>query len=190
MADAVAMGTARSLRVTRSSVGFGVAVVLLAAVAGCGGAGAGPFAWPKDVGGSVSGVPVKTGQFAVIAITFAQAANKPAVLLDVRPLHPQEAHGLTIRYAASTGRGMQIGGARGWKPALWDLRRLADFVIPAHTRAAVVIGAAATKPGIYLLRGFIVDYRIGDTRYSAPQEAGLEVCVGRRRCPDVTPSSG
>jgi hypothetical protein len=175
--------------VSRVFGGIGV-TVLVALVAGCGGSGAGPLAWPKDGGASVSGVPVKTGQFAVTAITFAHAADKPVVLLDVRPQDAKDARGLTIRYAASTGRGMQIGGARGWKPALWNLRPLAGFVIPPHTRAAVVIGAAAARPGIYLLRSFIVDYRIGGTRYSAPQQAGLEVCAGRRRCPDLTPSSG
>jgi hypothetical protein len=67
--------------------------------------------------------------------------------------------------------------------ARWDLRPLAGFVIPAHRHASVVVGAAAAKPGIYLLRGFIVDYRIGRTHYSAAQEAGLEVCAGRRSCP-------
>jgi len=126
----------------------------------------------------VVGLPVKTRQLAVTAIPFARAADDPAVLLNVRPQHPEDAHGLTIRYGATTGRGMHIGGARGWQPAAWDLRPLSGFVIPAHTRAAFVVGAAAAKPGIYLLRGFIVDYRIGSTRYSAPQQVGLRVCAG------------
>jgi hypothetical protein len=125
---------------------------------------------------------VKTGQLAVTAIPFARAADDPAVLLDVRPQHAEDAHGLTIRYAATTGRGMQLLGARGWQPAAWDLPPLSGFVIPAHTRAAFVAGADAAKPGIYLLRGFIVDYRIGSTRYSAPQQVGLRVCA-RMPCP-------
>jgi hypothetical protein len=73
-------------------------------------------------------------------------------------------------------------GARGWKPAAWDLHPLAGFVISAHTRAAWVVGAAAAKPGVYMLRGFIVDYRIGNTRYSAAQQVGLQVCAARP-CP-------
>lgn len=156
--------------------------MLVAAVAGCGGAGAGPFAWPKDAGTAVSGVPVKTGQFAVTAVYLLGTAGKPAMLVDVRPQHPEDAHGLKIRYAATTGRGMHLGGERGWQPARWDLRPLSGFVIPPHTHASVVVGASAAKPGIYLLRGFIVDYRIGDTHYSAPQQDGLEVCVAKP-CP-------
>jgi hypothetical protein len=123
-------------------------------------------------------LPVKTGQLAVMAIPFARAAADPAVLLDARPQHAEDAHGLTIRYAATTGRGIELLGARGWQPVAWDLRPLSGFVIPAHTHAAFVVGAAAAKPGIYLLRGFIVDYRIGSTRYSAPEQVGFQVCVG------------
>jgi hypothetical protein len=152
------------------------------AAAGCGGSAAGPFAWPKDAGTTVSGVPVRTGQFAVTAIYLLGTADKPAVLLDVRPQHPEDAGGLTIRYAASTGRGMHLGGDRGWHPARWDLRPLAGFAIPAHRHASVVVGAAAAKTGIYLLRGFIVDYRIGSSHYSAPQQHGLQICVGKP-CP-------
>jgi hypothetical protein len=88
-----------------------------------------------------------------------------------------------MRYAASTGRGAHIGADRGWHPALWDLRPLPGFVVQPHTRAAVVIGADAAKPGIYLLRGFIVDYRIGSTRYSAPQQVELRVCAAVHHCP-------
>jgi hypothetical protein len=128
------------------------------------------------------GLPVKTGQLAVTAVPFARDADSPAVLLDVRPLHPEDARGLSIRYAATTGKGMEMAGARGWKPAAWGLHPLTGFVIPAHTRAAWVVGAAAAKPGVYLLRGFIVDYRIGSTRYSAPQQFGLQVCAARP-CP-------
>ena len=160
-----------------------VSVVVVGSVAGCGGGGAGPFVWPKDAGRSVSGIPVKTGQLAVTALPLDSIAAR-AVLLDVRRQYADDAKGLRIRYAASTGRGLHIGGARGWQPRSWDLRPLAGFVIPPHTPTAVVIGAAAAKPGVYLLRGFIVDYRIGGTHCSAPQQVGLEVCAGGRSCSD------
>jgi hypothetical protein len=160
-----------------------VSIAAVGSVAGCGGGGSGPLAWPKDAGKSVSGVPVKTGQLAVTALPLESIAGS-AVLLDVRPQHADDAKGLRIRYAASTGRGLHIGGERGWQPRAWDLRPLAGFVIPPHTPTAVVIGAAAAKPGVYLLRGFIVDYRIGSTHYSAPQQVGLEVCAGRHSCSD------
>jgi hypothetical protein len=45
-----------------------------------------------------------------------------------------------------------------------------------------VIGATAARPGVYLLRGFIVDYRIGSTHYHAPQQLEFQVCVARS-CP-------
>lgn len=155
----------------------GLALLIAASVAGCGGGGAGPLAWPKDAGSSVVGVPVKPHQLAVTGLLSLGPIAARAVLLDVRPQHAQDANGLAIRYAASTGRGLYIGASRGWHPASWDLRPLAGFVIQPHTRAAIVIGAAAAKPGIYLLHGFIVDYRIGGTRYSAPQQIGLRVCA-------------
>ena len=128
------------------------------------------------------GLPVKTLQIAVTAIPFARAVDSPVVLLDVRPLHAEDARGLRMRYAATTGRGLSVGGAREWRPAAWDLRPLAGFVIPPHTRGGVVIGASAAKPGVYLLRGFIVGYRIGGTHYHASQQRELQVCVAHS-CP-------
>jgi hypothetical protein len=160
----------------------GVAAFLVAA-AGCGGGGAGPLAWPKGAGASVVSLPVESGELAVTAIPLARTANEAAVLLAARPQHPKDAGGLTIRYAASTGRGIHIGAARGWQPKRWELRPLAGFVIPPQTRAAVVIGAAAVKPGIYFLRGFIVDYRIGGKHYHAAQQLALRVCASVRSCP-------
>jgi hypothetical protein len=148
---------------------------MVGSVTGCGGGGAGPYAWPKGGGKSVTGIPVKTGQLAVTALHLDPIAAR-AVLLDVRPQYADDAKGLRLRYAASTGRGLHIGGARGWRPRSWDLRPLAGFVIHPHTPAAVVVGAAAAEPGDYLMRGFIVDYRIGGTHYSAPNELGWK-CV-------------
>lgn len=149
---------------------------------GSAGVAAGPFAWPKDAGTSVVSIPVKRGQLGATAIPFARTAPSQAVLLDILPQHAKDARGLTIRYAASTGRALHIGAARGWNPSAWDLHPLAGFVIPPRTRAAVVIGASAAKPGVYLLRGFVVDYRIGRTHYRAPQELELRVCVAVRSC--------
>jgi hypothetical protein len=47
----------------------------------------------------------------------------------------------------------------------------------------VVVGAAAKKRGIYLLRGFIVDYRYQGRRYHAPQQLELRVCASVSSCP-------
>jgi hypothetical protein len=170
--------------VSRSSkigaVGVGLAV--LTAVAASGG-GAGPLAWPKDAGTTLVGLPVKTGQIAVTAIPFARSVDAPVVRLAVRPQHAEDWHGLVLRYAATTGRGLSLAGARGWRPSRWDLRPLAGFVIKAHTRGGVVIGAVAAKPGVYLLRGFVVDYRSGGKHYSASLQLEFQVCV-ERSCPD------
>jgi hypothetical protein len=45
------------------------------------------------------------------------------------------------------------------------------------------MGAAAAKRGVYLLRGFVIDYRIRGTHYHPPQHIQLEVCAGVRDCP-------
>jgi hypothetical protein len=130
------------------------------------------------------GVSVKAHQFAVTGLLSLGPIAARAVLLDVRPLHAEDKNGLAIRYAASAARAaLELGADSGWQVSRWDLRPLDGFVIRPHTRVAVVIGAAAAKPGIYLLRGFIVDYRIGNTRYSAPQQLGLRVCASVHSCP-------
>ena len=153
-------------------------------------AGAGPLAWPAQAGQTYSwhnvnyvSIPVKPGQLAVTTLDLHRDADSPAVLLGVRPLHTPDADGLTIRYAATAGHGLMIGGATGWKPTAWQLRPLAGFVVPAHALAGVTVGASAKKPGVYFLHGFVVDYRIGGTHYSAPLYQGLELCVSRG-CPN------
>ncbi len=62
------------------------------------------------------------------------------------------------------------------------LHPLTGYVVKPHTPTEIVIGAAAAKPGVYLLRGFVVDYRVGGTEYHAPQQIGLQLCV-ERPCP-------
>jgi hypothetical protein len=172
------------IAVTRNVAAACLLFLVLAASAAAAGAGAGPLAWPKDAGTSVVSIPVHTNQFAVTAIELDSHAVLPhrVVLLGVRPQHAKDARGLRMRYAATTGRGMQIGGEHGWRPAAWDLRPIRT-VIPPHTRFAVVVGAAAKKRGIHLLRGFIVDYRYRGKRYHAPQEQELEVCASVSSCP-------
>ena len=163
----------------------GLALVVLAAVVGCG-SGAGPLGEPKGSGPGFNtvGLPVRSHQFAVTALPLdPRVIDHPVELLGVRLLHPEDAQGLVIRYAAKTIRGATIGGARGWRRAARGLRPLTGYVVHAHTPTEIVVGAAAAKPGIYRLRGFIIDYRIGGSHYHAPQHFELEVCAGARTCP-------
>jgi hypothetical protein len=46
-----------------------------------------------------------------------------------------------------------------------------------------MVGVSATKRGLYFLHGFVIDYRIGGTHYSAPLYQGMQLCVARA-CPD------
>jgi hypothetical protein len=154
-------------------------MVIAASVAGCGGSGAGPLAEPKGAGISITGIPVKTHEFALTAIPFRLHLAHPLVLLGVRLIHPEDGHRLSIRYAAKTIRDAAIGGASGWRPTARGLHPLAGYVVQSEVPTEIVIGAAATKPGVYLLRGFIVDYRIGGTHYHAPQQIELRVCAAR-----------
>jgi hypothetical protein len=163
----------------------GLASMVAAVGTGCGGAGPGPFAWPKDAGSTLVSLPVKPGQLGVTTLHFDshETLKQPVVLLGVRPEDAKEAQGVTIRYAASTAPlALQIGAERGWRKG-WRLHPVAGFVIPPHTQAVVVVGATASKQGVYTLHGFVVDYRIGGKHYSAPQQIGLQVCVSRD-CPD------
>ena len=142
-------------------------------------AGAGPFA---DADACCSGVPVKIGQFGVATIVLPRTLTKPAVLLDVHPLHPEDAAGLTLRYAAGT-RGLQPGLSRGWNIQPNQLRSLAGFGVPAHRRGGINVGVASKRAGVYTLQNLVLDYRIGGTRYSAPMDLGLTICVGPKWWP-------
>ena len=162
---------------SRQLAAAGIIALFLLVAAGCGG-GAGPLAWPKDAGTSVSGIPVKPGQFALTAIPLdPRLIKQPLVLLGVRPQYPEDARGLRIRYAAKVIRVASIGGARGWRPKARGLHPLPGYVVHLHQPVEIVIGAAAAEPGDYLLRGFVIDYRVGGTEYHAKQQIGLEVCV-------------
>ena len=170
---------------SRRSGAAGLGLVVLTAAAGCG-SGAGPLGEPKGAGPGFNtvGLPVKTHQFAVTALPLdPRVIDRPLELLGVRLLHPEDAHGVAIRYAAKTIRGAEVGGSRGWRPAARGLKPLKGYLVHAHTPTEIVIGAAAAKPGVYRLRGFIIDYRIRGTHYRAPQHLELEVCAGRRSCP-------
>jgi len=164
---------------------------IVALVAGCGGAGkpaAGPLAVPSDAGSHHFGSPVRPGQMSAISIVMRRVST-PVVLLGVHLLHPEDARGLRLRYAATTGLGLELAGQHGWNVRKWELRPLAGFVIPAHHYGGVVIGAASKQRGLHEIRDFVVDYRIGSTRYSAPMQTGFGLCVGNYRVWPVKCSS-
>jgi hypothetical protein len=168
----------------------GAGLVLLATAPCCGSGGAGPLGEPKDAGVTRTGMPVKTHQFALTALPLLPGRiDHPLELLGVRLLHPEDAHGLVIRYAVEIPRVAILAGGRGWRAKARGLKPLPGYVVQPHTTTEIVVGAAAAKPGIYLLRGFIIDYRIGGTHYHAMRHQQLEVCAGKRDCsaPDPYP---
>ena len=167
----------------RIAVAVLAAGAVVAVVAGCGGAGAGPFAWPSDAGTTTIGSPVRSGQTFAMTIVLPRTSTTPAVLLDVNPLHPEDARALTLRYGATTGLGLELARTRGWSSRKYQVRPLAGFVIPAHVVGGVTIGAASKRRGVHKIRGFVVDYRIGDRRYSATMQMNFALCVGMRQCP-------
>jgi hypothetical protein len=99
----------------------------------------------------------------------------------MRPLHPQEAVGVSLRYAMTTDHPW-IEGRDGWNLKAWhNTRPLAGYVLPAHRLGTMVIGVSEKQCGHHHVRGFIVDYRIGAIRFSAPQQFGLELSPRHRR---------
>lgn len=148
------------------------AVAVVGVLAGCGDGGAGPLQIRDggDAGGSMKPGQVMANDFMLLG-----PISSKAVLLDVRLERPRDASGLTIRYAATRVHG-GISGP-GWHPARWNAHPVDGFVIKPHTPAWIWVGVSAAKPGRYRVYGFFVDYRIGDTRYSAQEGPGLDLCV-------------
>lgn len=141
------------------------------------------YHWQSDGGYSGIGAPATPGEVIASGAFFEfPILSRPVVLLSVRPLHPEEARGVTLRYGVWTGR-ESIGSADGWHPAAWHLHPVSGYVVPAHVRAGLVVGVSSKQPGIHHIRGVVVDYRIGAFTYSAPRQAGIEICVDMRRCP-------
>ena len=137
--------------------------------------GTGPFGQPNDVGWSWVTGDFRPGQIDEVGLPLTPGMNQPVTILAVHPLPTDDVTGVRLRYAASTGRILhRMGG--GWRPKKWQLRSL-PFVIPAHTEGGVVIGASARKLGVYFIHGFVVDYEIDGTRYSAPQHFGMKLRV-------------
>src|SRR3954469_22021203 len=89
-------------RIAAAVVAAGAVVaVVLTLVAG---AGAGPFGdWQSDGGYNTVGAVLKPGQLAATTLILPRTLSKRVVLLGVRPLHPQDARGVTLRYSATTG---------------------------------------------------------------------------------------
>lgn len=154
--------------------------------------GPGPFAWPAEAGTTTLGWPRDPGQTVAGSIVMPRTLGTDAVLLDVRPIHPEDARdGVALQYGAMldrgatrSPRGMFGGDADGWHPRKWGLRPVSGFVIPAHVRGSVMVGVTLGKQwGVHLIRGFVIDYRVGGTPYSAPMQIQFELCDGMRRCP-------
>ena len=157
--------------------------VMAAAVAACadGQVEAGPLAFPRDAGQSWVGVP--TGQFAVAGIPLTSGMKgRRLVLLRVEPAKPREARGARLRVAASTGAGLEIGSARGWKNKAWDLRPLPFSVAPS-TPVAVIVSVAGSRRGTIFVHAFAIDYRVGSHRYRAVYPVGIKACVQLPSCP-------
>jgi hypothetical protein len=119
---------------------------------------------------------------AVISVVMPRTLARPAVLLDVHPLHTEDARGVTLRYGGTTGLGLELGGQLGWQARKYQLHPLAGFVIPAHVRGGVAIGAASTEHGVHEIRDFVIDYRVGGTHYSSPARTSFTLCVGATAC--------
>ncbi len=133
--------------------------------------GAGPLG---DQGGGYSGLaPLKTGQIAAMGLPLTQGNNLPIKLLDVHPLPRDTTTGLHLRFAATVGSGLSIGAATGWHTRRWGLREL-PFVIPSYEPGGVMVGVSSKTPQSFFLHGFVLDYEVGGTRYSAQQDEGIK----------------
>ena len=172
--------TSKLGRGLRLHLGRGCPVIGAGPLYGCGAGGTGPFGNRGSPYGGLwwQGNVVKAHTFADISTLQLGPIASRAVLLDLRPEHPNDARGITLRYAVFP----VLAPGRGWGR---KASPVAGFVIQPHRRVAVTLGASAAKPGTYRVRGFILDYRIGATHYSAPEPLGIQTCTSARACPSL-----
>src|SRR4051812_6414549 len=157
------------------AVGIGTAIAVALALAP---PPHGPlYEWQSDGGYNPLGFEVKPGQIGVLEYPFTRALPTRAVLLGMRPMRPQDARGVTLRYGVIAGGGGLTAGRTGWNLRALHAHPLAGFVLPAHTQGTFVVGASSRQVGVHHIRGFVLDYRIGGIRFSAPQQFGEDVCV-------------
>jgi hypothetical protein len=135
------------------------------------------FAPPKhgplaDYGCCGFGFPAKPGEIVTTDAFVIPTHGAPIVLLGVRPLHPEESRGVTLRFAVGTGRFSRLGDLRGWHPAKWRVHPVAGYATPPHTYVGVLVGTSSKEPGVHWIHGF-----------SSTESNDIELCVGMRTCP-------
>jgi hypothetical protein len=135
------------------------------------------YEWQSDGGYSGVGLNAKPGQTVAFDWPLQRTLSIPVVLLGMHPLHPDEARGMTLRYGVRADGSGMVEGRPGWRLAAWHSHPLSNFVIPAHRRAILVIGASSRQCGTHHIHGLVVDYRIGVVRFSAPQQFGFDFHV-------------
>jgi hypothetical protein len=140
------------------------AVVAAGPVVGCGGRD-GPFGNRGSLLGGLNtvGYALKSHEGASASSLWLGPIASRAVLLGVRPEHPEDARNVFLRYSVSSEESSKPHPVRG-------------FVIQPHTRVFITIGFRPSTPGTYLLRGFIVDYRVSGVTYSAAEPLGISMC--------------
>jgi hypothetical protein len=165
-------------RVAILAVVVPLAAVLALAVWPDRGAGAGPYG--ETEGGFKWGVDARAGQTVTTDYALSGVLSQRAVLLAVRPLHPEDAREVTLRYGAQANMTGQTLWRSGWHLRKWHARAVPGFVVPPGHLGVLEIGMSSRVPGAHRLRGFVVDYRVGGTTYSAPQRSVVELDVVKK----------
>jgi hypothetical protein len=159
-------------------------LLLLGIVAGlfsaCGGGGAGGPLAPDPGNSSAATAPAHVGQIVAFGIWLPENQGEEAVVRSIEPADPEQAEGLELQYAGvEPNSDCKLGALYGWPPQSCrdDLLPIQGFRIRPGVEGGILVGARASEPGRWFVRGFRVQYDVGGRSFEAvyPQGIGIKV---------------
>jgi hypothetical protein len=118
-------------------------------------------------------------------ISFGQAhLSAPAVFESVHPASLPAGLRVLGYYVIRTDVSAGIGAVDGFPPPGHRAYHLAGYSVTGTPRSVmIVVGLQATRPGVFVIRGFTLRYRVGSSQYEANYSAGAYIRTSKGPAP-------